>query len=665
VRASIWNLAAAVALAGLMGGGVGSARAAESMRQIAKTDIRILPDLTVVETFHQEVTPLVETAVRGAAQTNWTVSGNQTFEIVEAYTRKADGRQVPADPKDFVTQAGSVGATMSYVDLKVQQIPYRDVSVGDTTVLTVRITEKEHYIPDHYSRSIVLTPGPVRKTLDVTLRTPASLAIHHDEQQLAYDEQRQGDEIVRHWSGAAAPVEIDEKNIADLAFAVPALRISTFAGFEDIATAYYARAREKAAVTPEVQKLADQITEGKTDTQAQAQALYEWVTRNIRYVAVYFGSGRFVPNDTATILSRRFGDCKDDATLLTALLAAKGIAAEEVLLGTVPTYRLAKTATVSAFNHAIVYIPALDRYVDPTAAFGNFNRLPASDSGKPVVRVSDKGAVVARTPDSAMEDNVVELDSRMTVARDGARAGETTIAARGDFADTVRGYVAQIESRGKDTVLQALAQQRGVAGGTYDLAAPPWTDAHEPYRITIKWTLPKPAGAAAQQAQGRFRAPPGFSPVLPHPAYFFGAIGANKRTYPSVCRPGRMVHTVHVTLTDDVVSVKLPPPIKKITPQFTYRDEWTRDGHELRRRTEVTALVNERVCSPDAIDAVAVAVRSIGTATSPTIYSHRNGTPTAAQPTPLQQLFGNHGAAAPAPAGTAPASGHAPAPVSR
>ena len=651
MRAWTWNLAAAVALTCLIGACGPAARAAESMRQVLRTDIRILPDLTVVETIHQELTPLVETAVRGAAQSSWTYNGNQTLEIVEAYTRKADGHQVAADPRDFVTQAGSVGAAMSYVDLKVQQIPYRDLSVGDTAVLTLRITEKEHYIPNHYSRAVVLAPGPVRKSLDVTLHTPASLAIHHDEQQLAYDEQRQGDEIVRHWSGATEPVEIDEKNIADLAFSVPAVRISTFSSFEEIATAFYARAREKAAVTPEVQKIADEVTEGKTDTRAQAQALYEWVTRNIRYVAVYFGSGRFVPNDAGTILSRRFGDCKDDATLLTALLAAKGIAAEEVLIGTMPTYRLAKTATVSAFNHAIVYIPALDRYVDPTAAFGNFNRLPSSDSGKPVVRVSDKGAVVARTPESSAEDNVVELDSRMTAARDGARAGETTITARGDFADTVRGYVAQIESRGKDVVLQALAQQRGVAGGTYDLEAPPWTDAHEPYRITIKWTLPKPTGpaAAAQQAQARFRAPPGFSPLLPHPAYFFGAVGANKRIYPSVCRPGRMVHTVHIPLTDDVVSVKLPSPVRKVTPEFTYRDEWTRDGRELRRRTEVTSSVNERMCSPAEIDAVAVAVRSIGTGASPTIVSHRNGTPTAGQPGPMQPLFGNHGAPAATP----------------
>ena len=88
-------------------------------------------------------------------------------------------------------------------------------------------------------------------------------------------------------------------------FAVPSLRFSTFANHEAIAAAYYDQAKAKAVVTPEVQKLADEITRDKTDMRAQAEAIYNWVSRNIHYVAVYFGNGRYVPNDTGTILSRR------------------------------------------------------------------------------------------------------------------------------------------------------------------------------------------------------------------------------------------------------------------------------------------------------------------------------------------------------------------------
>ena len=576
--------------------------------------------------------------MRSAAQFNLTISGNQTVEIIEAFTLKADGRKVPADAKDFVTQAGSVGAAMSFVDLKVQQIPFRDLSVGDTAVVTVRVTESQHYIPNNYSRAFVLAPGPMQRTVDVTLRAPATLDVRHDEQLLSFEESRQGDEIVRHWSGTAAPAPV-EKNAADLAFLLPALRISTFASFESIATAYYDQAKKKAIVTPEIQRLADEITKDKTETRDQAQALYEWVTRNIRYVAVYFGNGRFVPNDTATILSRRFGDCKDDATLLSALLAAKGIVSEEVLLGTAPAYRLPATATVSAFNHVIVYIPSLDRYVDPTVPFGNFGRLPSADRGKPVVRVSDKGAVLAHTPTSSIEDNVIELDSHMSTMHDGQRQGETVIVARGDFADVMRAYAAQVEAHGKDVILQPLAQQRGLLSGTYDFDAPPWTDRQESYRVTMKWTLPKPG-----PAEKTFRIPPGFSPVLPNPAFFFGDLVATKRTYPEVCRAGRIVHNVHVTLPDDVVSVKLPPAIKRSTPQLTYRDEWTRDGQQLRRRTEVISSVSEGACAPAQIDAVVATVRSIGTTSQPMVTSRRGGAATAAQPGLIQHLFGTSSA---------------------
>lgn len=635
MRGRCCTIVAAVALTCGVSLGAGEGVCAESIRQAVKIDIQILPDLTAIETTHEETTPLAQSAVGSAAQARWTVNGNQTVEIVEAFTRKADGRKVPADPKDFVTQAGSVGAAMSYVDVKLQQVPFRDLAVGDTAVLTKRVTEKEHYIPNLYSRAIVAAPGPFRRSIDVTLRAPAALDVRHDEQLLTYAESRQGDQIVRHWSGSTAPAAINDKNAADLAFSLPAVRISTFPDVAAIASAYYQRAKPQAAVTPELQSLADEITKDRRDVREQAHALYDWVTHNIRYVAVYFGSGRFVPNDTSTILSRRFGDCKDAATLLSALLAAKGIASEQVLINTQPTYRLAKTATLAAFNHVIVYIPALDRYVDPTVPFGNFDRVPTADSGKPVVRVSDNGVTVARTPVPSVDDNVIEIDARMNTATNGQRSGRTTIAARGAFVEPLRAFLAQIEARGQEQVLPALAQLRGIPGGTYDLEAPPWTDAREPFKITAKWTMPKPANGSAK----RFSLPPALSPIAPAPDLFFGTLGTAKPAYSASCLAGRAVFTMHVQLPDNVVAIKLPPAIRKSTPQFSYHEEWTREGQELRRRTEITSLAKDRVCSPEQVDAVRTAYASIGTRTYPTVQSSRTGE-VAARPSVLQQLFG-------------------------
>lgn len=77
--------------------------------------------------------------------------GNETLEILEAYTRKADGRVVPVDQSQIATQDGAVGPYSSLVDIKVKQIPFRDLGVGDTWVLSYRITEKDHFFPGQFS----------------------------------------------------------------------------------------------------------------------------------------------------------------------------------------------------------------------------------------------------------------------------------------------------------------------------------------------------------------------------------------------------------------------------------------------------------------------------------------------------------------------------------
>jgi transglutaminase-like putative cysteine protease len=494
----------------------GAAQAQINFKQLTKADITIAADRSVVETIHRETTPLVEIAVRAAALASWQVHGKDKFEVVEAFTRKADGRIVAADPKDFVTQEGAVGAAMSFVDLKVQQVAFRDVAVGDTTVVTVRIRKDEHFIPGQYSETFLVLPGPAKRGIDVTLRAPAALAIRHDERLLGYQETSEGGDIVRHWSADFPPAPADEKNVVNLAFHVPGLRFSTFPSYEAIAAAYFDAAKPKLAVTEEIARLADEITRGKPDARAQTQAIFEWVSRNIRYVAVYFGNGRYVPNDGTTVLARRFGDCKDHAALMAALLAAKGISSEQVLIGAGPAYELAATPTLQAFNHVMVYVPALDRYLDPTATFGSFEHLPSNAMGKPVVRVSENGVTLARTPAAAIGENSLELDTRVTFAKDGHRRGETAITARGEFADMLRGFIALSEAKGKDAELRELAKLRGLEG-TFSMDALAWTDRREPVRVTARWEQQQPI-------QAGWRAPVGFSPLVANPDLFFGLL---------------------------------------------------------------------------------------------------------------------------------------------
>ena len=82
-----------------------------------------------------------------------------------------------------------------------------------------------------------------------------------------------------------------------------------------------------------------------------------------------FGKGAIVPRSSRETLARRYGDCKDQATLLVAMLRVAGIRAQVALLR---TGRYADVAPalpgLGDFDHAIVYIPG-DRpmWIDPSA----------------------------------------------------------------------------------------------------------------------------------------------------------------------------------------------------------------------------------------------------------------------------------------------------------
>ena len=103
---------------------------------------------------------------------------------------------------------------------------------------------------------------------------------------------------------------------------------------------------------------------------AMARAAIRFVQEDIRYLAVDFGpGGGLLPNGAAMVLRRRFGDCKDKAVLLAALLRAMGLEAWPLLVGANWRAAVARVQpSLAAFSHAIVtfIVDGKRVFVDPT-----------------------------------------------------------------------------------------------------------------------------------------------------------------------------------------------------------------------------------------------------------------------------------------------------------
>jgi tetratricopeptide (TPR) repeat protein len=117
------------------------------------------------------------------------------------------------------------------------------------------------------------------------------------------------------------------------------------------------------------------------------RAAIRFVQEEIRHLAVDFGHGAgLLPNGAGTVLRRRFGDCKDKAVLLTALLRALGVEAWPLLVGAGWRDAVARVQpSTAAFSHAIVtfFVEGQRRFVDPTLVGqgGDLQRLIAPPYG--------------------------------------------------------------------------------------------------------------------------------------------------------------------------------------------------------------------------------------------------------------------------------------------
>jgi Domain of Unknown Function with PDB structure (DUF3857)/Transglutaminase-like superfamily len=95
---------------------------------------------------------------------------------------------------------------------------------------------------------------------------------------------------------------------------------------------YTTLASPSAQATSDLSAKAKQLVAGQSDFTAKLQAIAGYMQRNIRYVGIEIGIGGLQPHTADDVFRNRYGDCKDKATLLRAMLESVGIHSTWVLV---------------------------------------------------------------------------------------------------------------------------------------------------------------------------------------------------------------------------------------------------------------------------------------------------------------------------------------------
>ncbi len=568
------------------------------MRQAA-VDIDVHPDGSFVQTAHVAMRATNDAAAQRIAQRPIVFSSSrEELTIVAAYTQKPDGTRLPVDAGAIHAQLvpGSPDLTL-FNDQEQKVIVFPSVAAQDTLVYTVRREVHKPLFPGQFIWQALLDRSLSWQDYQVTITVPASMPLRTEEYGIEAERRQDGDRVAYRFH-AAYPEALPAEPAAVGPFQrLPRAFASSMPDYAAMARAYAAQAQPKEAVTPEIQRLADRLTDGIADRREQARAIYDWVSTHIRYVAVWLGQGAIEPHAASAVLEVGYGDCKDHAVLFGALLRARGIDSEPVLINLGDEYTLPGPPTLAVLNHVITWLPEFALYADTTAGVAPFGVLTFQEYGKPVVHAGATGPVERRTPVLAHDQATETFVTKAKLEPDGTIEGESTTFATGPFAISLRLAARSIDQQGRQPAARAQLKTLGEDGsGSFNVSTP--TNIEGDYSVTGRFNL----DARPELLDGAtFRLPIGLR-LLERPGDpLLGPLGLRdlQGSEPTPCHAGKQIETLSLALPEGWRVARVPRDMQIDNALLHYETHWTVAQGQVSVQRELASTAPGPLCEGD------------------------------------------------------------------
>jgi predicted transglutaminase-like cysteine proteinase len=369
------------------------------------------------------------------------VAGLGSAQVVEAYVQKTDGKKIALTAKDYNTQTGSTGY---HKDLNTIQGTAPDLGVGDVLYYHSRHIQHTPALPGWWSFMGFLAPHIDYESVTYNISAPKSTPLFVETRGTALKLERADTDTMNVWKmTGASKAYLAENAWVNNYLDMPLVNVSTVKDHAELGKRYAHITDPMIAPTDTLKNLSQTIVGNATSERDKVQRIYDWVRKNIRYVASYISVGGWQPKTPQYILDQKYGDCKDHVQLLQALLLAQGIASEGALINTQAEFELLPLP-VQSFNHIIAYVPSLNLYLDPTTETVPFPLLSESNVGRPVIHTSSSNPRVGKTPVNRLNDVETKIKTILTVKADGSAEGSIALFGRGLAAIEMRKNFKQI-----------------------------------------------------------------------------------------------------------------------------------------------------------------------------------------------------------------------------
>jgi len=242
----------------------------------------------------------------------------------------------------------------------------------------------------------------------------------------------------------------------------------------------------RADASPAIKQKVVELTANKPTQLDKMRSLAEFLQKDIRYVGIELGIGGWQPHPAGTTFANRYGDCKDKATLLAAMLHEIGISSYLILINTERGSVSPATPPLLGFDHAILAItlpestsdsslvailnhPKLGRllFFDPTEEVTPFGHLIGPLQSNYALLVAPDGGELVQLPQLHSSTSGITRTGKFTLDARGTLIGSIHESRVGDSAMEQRMVLRYVE---KDADrIKPIEQLMARSMGTFEI----------------------------------------------------------------------------------------------------------------------------------------------------------------------------------------------------
>ncbi|MBU3958574.1 MAG: DUF3857 domain-containing protein, partial [Candidatus Omnitrophica bacterium] len=371
--------------------------------------IEITPENTQVSYIHYIIKILNERGKEDFAESH--INYDCTFEKVEleyARTIKPDGTVVEVGSRHIRDVSKYLNFPL-YSNARVFIISFPEIAEGAVVEYKAKIYRSQLINKKDFVISYPLQSAEpiIDANLTIDLPQTKDLYIKTINEKYNYSKavlkpkiQKKDNRLIYNWQFNNIPQILPESNMPPGTEINPSILISTFNQWRQIYDWWWPLAKDKIGVDSAIKDKIKELTAGLVSDAEKAKAIYNFCAQKIRYVAVEYGQAGYEPHSACDIFKNKYGDCKDQAILLVAMLREAGFDAWPVLISTKDYYNLNEDFPSVQFNHCIACV-SLDNeivFLDPTAETCPFGDLPIDDQGRKTLVFKNDGYQIQDTP---------------------------------------------------------------------------------------------------------------------------------------------------------------------------------------------------------------------------------------------------------------------------